>query len=198
MECVRKHPTTGQRVGRCCIIATTGIYLKHELHHRRAKYVFSVSCSFSSAVSADRFHRPGGHHRVCDIPHRSQGFRVDHRVGGARPWFAAYPQVCLGRRSGCAQVFVPYAVGMSHFVYILRCADDSLYVGSTNDLTKRLHQHNHLKSGAHYTKIRRPVALAYSEPAATFHDARAREAELKRLSREKKLELIENLKNKII
>ena len=36
-------------------------------------------------------------------------------------------------------------------------------VGSTNDLEKRLHQHNNLKSGAHYTKIRRPVKLVYKE-----------------------------------
>jgi putative endonuclease len=81
---------------------------------------------------------------------------------------------------------------MPYSVYILRCTDDSLYVGSTNDLEKRLHQHNHLKSGAHYTKIRRPVQLAYSETVATFHDARAREAELKRLSREEKMELVKN------
>jgi putative endonuclease len=79
---------------------------------------------------------------------------------------------------------------MPYSVYILRCADGSLYVGSTNDLEKRLHQHNHLKSGAHYTKIRRPVTLAYSETAANFHDARDREAELKRLSRENKLKLV--------
>ena len=45
--------------------------------------------------------------------------------------------------------------------YILRCADDTLYVGCTNDLTKRLHQHNHAKAGAHYTKIRRPVTLVH-------------------------------------
>ena len=78
----------------------------------------------------------------------------------------------------------------SYFVYILKCADNTLYVGSTIDLEKRLHSHNHLKSGAHYTKIRRPVILVYSESCKTFALARAREAELKRLSREQKLELI--------
>ena len=79
---------------------------------------------------------------------------------------------------------------MSHFVYILECADGSLYTGSTNDLEKRLHKHNNLKSGAHYTKIRRPVVLKYSEMVETFAEARAREGEIKRLSREEKLALI--------
>jgi putative endonuclease len=76
-----------------------------------------------------------------------------------------------------------------YFVYILRCADDTLYVGSTNNLEKRLHEHNNLKSGAHYTKIRRPVVLAYSEKAAGLSEARKREIEIKKLSREKKLAL---------
>lgn len=79
---------------------------------------------------------------------------------------------------------------MSYTVYILQCSDESLYVGSTNDIVKRLHQHNHLKSGAHYTKIRRPVMLVYSEIYETVGEARSREYHLKQLSREKKLELI--------
>jgi putative endonuclease len=81
---------------------------------------------------------------------------------------------------------------MSHYTYILKCADDTLYVGSTNDLEKRLHQHNNLKQGAHYTKIRRPVALVYSEACENLSVARKREAELKRLSRAEKLDLIKN------
>lgn len=75
------------------------------------------------------------------------------------------------------------------FVYILECADKTLYVGSTNDLEKRLHQHNNSKQGAHYTKIRRPVILKYSETLETFAESRAREAEIKRLSRAQKLDL---------
>jgi len=79
---------------------------------------------------------------------------------------------------------------MSHFVYILECADKTLYVGSTNDLKKRLHKHNNLKSGAHYTKIRRPVVLRYSEAVPDLATARAREAEFKRWSRTEKLDFI--------
>ncbi len=76
------------------------------------------------------------------------------------------------------------------FVYILECKDMTFYVGSTTDLLKRLYAHNNLKSGAHYTKIRRPVALKYSEKFRTYAKARAREAELKRLNRQEKIELI--------
>lgn len=79
---------------------------------------------------------------------------------------------------------------MMHFTYILECADKTLYVGCTNDLEKRLRQHNGAKAGAHYTKIRRPVVLKYSERFRTLAKARAREGEIKRLSRKQKLELI--------
>lgn len=77
-------------------------------------------------------------------------------------------------------------------VYMLRCADESLYIGCTNNLEKRLHQHNHLKSGARYTKQRRPVFLVYSEEHPTLHEARKREYALKKLPREKKLALLKN------
>ena len=78
------------------------------------------------------------------------------------------------------------------FTYILECADKTLYVGCTNNLEKRLHQHNNLKSGAHYTKIRRPVILKYSETFPSLLKARGREAEIKRWTREEKLILIKN------
>ncbi len=77
-----------------------------------------------------------------------------------------------------------------HTTYILKCADDTLYVGCTNNLEKRLHQHNYAKNGAHYTKIRRPVVLVYKERFRTLARARAREAELKRLTKEEKLAII--------
>lgn len=78
---------------------------------------------------------------------------------------------------------------INFYVYILTCSDGTLYVGSTNNLEKRLHKHNNLKSGAHYTKIRRPVVLSYFETCSTYSEARAREGELKRLTRQKKLKL---------
>lgn len=82
-------------------------------------------------------------------------------------------------------------MGKYFFVYIVECSDSTLYTGSTNNIEKRLRDHNHLKSGAHYTKIRRPVVLKYVEKVETFSEARKREAEIKRLTREGKRSLIE-------
>ncbi|MFA6269870.1 MAG: GIY-YIG nuclease family protein [Candidatus Paceibacterota bacterium] len=80
---------------------------------------------------------------------------------------------------------------MSFFTYILQCADQTLYVGCTNNLEERLHKHNHLKSGAHYTKIRRPVILKYFEKFDTLSEARKREVAIKKFNKKKKLELID-------
>jgi len=81
---------------------------------------------------------------------------------------------------------------MKFFTYILECADKSLYVGCTNNLERRLKQHNNSKYGAHYTKIRRPVILRYQEEFKTLKEARQREVELKGWRREKKLCLFNN------
>jgi putative endonuclease len=81
---------------------------------------------------------------------------------------------------------------MNFYVYIVECTDQSLYVGCTNDLAKRLKQHNESKWGAHYTKIRRPVILKYSEAFKTLKEARRREVEIKGWRREKKINLIKN------
>ena len=79
---------------------------------------------------------------------------------------------------------------MPYFTYILECADKSFYVGCTNNLEKRLKEHNKSKSGAHYTKIRRPVRLKYKEEFGTLKEARSREAEIKSWPRAKKLYFI--------
>lgn len=79
---------------------------------------------------------------------------------------------------------------MKYFVYILKCADDTLYIGSTNDLAKRLMAHNNLKTGARYTKARRPVTLVYSEKFESKSEALKREYVLKQLTRAEKLGLI--------
>lgn len=78
---------------------------------------------------------------------------------------------------------------MSFFVYVVECSDRSYYVGCTNNLEKRIKQHNESKWGAHYTKIRRPVILKYSEPFVTLLEARRRENEIKGWRREKKQKL---------
>ena len=76
-------------------------------------------------------------------------------------------------------------------VYLLQCADQSLYAGVTTDVARRLQQHNgQLAGGARYTKARRPVALVWSEACDSRSDAQQREYALRRLSREQKLALI--------
>ena len=76
-------------------------------------------------------------------------------------------------------------------VYLLRCADDSLYTGVATDLERRLLQHNgELSGGARYTRGRRPVVLAYREDCDDRGAAQRREAEIKRLSRAEKIALI--------
>lgn len=77
------------------------------------------------------------------------------------------------------------------YVYILRCADDSLYTGIATDLARRLHEHNHDDSlGAKYTRSRRPVHLVYSEAWPDRGQATRREIAIKALSRRRKLALI--------
>jgi putative endonuclease len=75
------------------------------------------------------------------------------------------------------------------FIYVLRCADDTLYTGATNDLERRLARHLSGK-GAAYTRSRLPVTLVYSEPAADRGAALRREAAIKRLPRAEKLVLV--------
>lgn len=76
-----------------------------------------------------------------------------------------------------------------NYAYILRCADDTLYSGWTNDLEKRLAAHNAGKGGK-YTRCRLPLELVYFEEFDSKSDAMKREYEFKQLSREQKLMLI--------
>ena len=72
-------------------------------------------------------------------------------------------------------------------VYLLRCADDTLYCGVTTDLDRRLAQHNgRLAGGARYTRPRRPVALLLSGPARPGRKALRLEYHIKRLPRSRK------------
>ena len=78
----------------------------------------------------------------------------------------------------------------NYYIYILECADNTLYTGYTNDLENRLKAHNEGK-GAKYTKSRLPVKLVYSESFDDKKEAMSREWFIKhRLTREEKLELI--------
>jgi len=76
-------------------------------------------------------------------------------------------------------------------LYILKCSDDTLYTGITNNLDKRVKMHNwKILWGAKYTRARQPVKLVYSEEVWDRSEATKRELQVKKLSREKKLKLI--------
>ncbi|MDO6444830.1 GIY-YIG nuclease family protein [Colwellia sp. 1_MG-2023] len=82
------------------------------------------------------------------------------------------------------------------YVYILRCADNSLYTGVTTDITRRLKQHNHCnKTGAKYTRVRRPVSLAYQETTIDRKSACQREYQLKQLTKKEKEKLVSAFKS---
>lgn len=77
-----------------------------------------------------------------------------------------------------------------NYTYILRCSDDTLYCGWTNNLEKRLASHNAGK-GAKYTHTRIPIELVYYETFETKEEAMRREFAIKQLTRQQKLKLIE-------
>lgn len=77
------------------------------------------------------------------------------------------------------------------YVYILKCQDNSFYTGYTADLNRRIREHN-TGRGAKYTRARKPVELLYFEDYFSIQDAMRREREIKRLSRAKKMQLMNN------
>jgi putative endonuclease len=83
-----------------------------------------------------------------------------------------------------------------YYVYILQCADETLYVGITTDVKRRVEEHNSSTLGAKYTSGRRPVKLVYSQKFENRGKATQEEMRIKKLSREKKIALFK--KNKKI
>lgn len=87
--------------------------------------------------------------------------------------------------------FVPNSSNDDHWhVYIVQCADDTLYTGIAKDVEKRVDEHNNHVLGAKYTRARRPVRLVYEEEWPTRSQAQKREYEIKQLSRDNKITLV--------
>lgn len=80
---------------------------------------------------------------------------------------------------------------MSHYVYMIECADDTLYTGYTTDVERRIKEHNQ-GQGAKYTRGRGPVKLCYQEEFASRSRAQKREYKIKQLTRKQKKELIKD------
>lgn len=83
----------------------------------------------------------------------------------------------------------------SWYVYILECGDKTLYCGITNDLNKRIEDHNKGK-GAKYTAGRTPVVLMYKEKCRTKSDALKREIQIKKMRKAEKLCLINGYRDR--
>lgn len=81
-----------------------------------------------------------------------------------------------------------------YHLYILKCADGTLYTGITVDVTRRMKEHNTSHLGAKYTRGRRPVELVYSQKFRTRSNAPKAEARIKKLPRTEKLKLLGNKK----
>jgi len=79
---------------------------------------------------------------------------------------------------------------VTHYVYVLRCGDDTLYTGYTTDVERRLREHRD-GSGAKYTRGRGPLRLAHVESHASRSAAMAREYEIKQFSRARKERLLD-------
>ena len=76
------------------------------------------------------------------------------------------------------------------YLYILECADETLYTGITVDLKRRVNEHNSSKLASKYTRVRRPVKVVYSKKFKNRSLASKEESRIKKLSREEKQEII--------
>ena len=81
--------------------------------------------------------------------------------------------------------------------YIVECADGTLYTGHTNDVFRRVIQHNTMVSGAKYTRSRRPVKLVYYESYPKKKEAMQREYVIKQLTHQQKMDLVYPLEKEI-
>ena len=77
-----------------------------------------------------------------------------------------------------------------YFVYILECADGSLYTGITTNLERRFREHQ-AGNGGHYTRAKKAVRIAYREEQPDRSSALKREAEIKRWTRRRKVQWIQ-------
>ena len=79
-----------------------------------------------------------------------------------------------------------------YYVYMLECADKTIYTGITTSIDRRLHEHNNTKRGAKYTRFRRPVKLICCYPVGNRSEALKEEFKVKKLLRKDKLLLSSN------
>jgi predicted GIY-YIG superfamily endonuclease len=132
------------------------------------------------------------------LPHHSTHLPARFASRKARSWRAIHHVECPERAIGRPQADQLRVEGqlriearrwhrrrVAHYVYLLRCADNSLYVGETSDLQARERDHNEGRGGS-YTAKRRPVHIVYAEQYRSREEALTRERQIKRWSAQKK------------
>lgn len=110
--------------------------------------------------------------------------------GGPAPQTFAGPNRFRGDAGSLVQFTIQRGTTM-WFVYLLRCSDNSLYCGITNNLNRRIDEHNSSSKGAKYTKNRRPVTLVYSASVENRSEASKLEAKIKKMTKKQKEEMAE-------
>ena len=76
------------------------------------------------------------------------------------------------------------------YLYVVECADGTLYTGITNNVSRRLHEHNNTKKGAKYTRVRRPVRLVWEKQYNNRSEAQSAEYHFKKLLHKQKWQII--------
>jgi UV DNA damage endonuclease len=186
------------------ICKSTGIPLLYDVHHHRCNPDgLTVEQATKKAVATwnrePMFHisspiegwdgpKPERHHDFIDVNDFPDGWRrkkITVEVE-AKAKEIAVAKLLSDLKQGEAEA--------TWFVYLLRCADGSLYTGITNDLARRLEQHN-AGTASRYTRSRLPAVLVYQESQPNKSMALKRELEIKKLSREAKKSLIHSSKS---
>ncbi len=178
---------------------TTGIPLVYDVHHHRCHTDdLSIEEASSEAIATwnrePMFHissplegwdgpKPERHHDFIDVNDfpkcwRRKTFTVEVEAKAKELAVAKLLTELKNKKSEA-----------TWFVYLMRCADDSLYTGITNNLPRRLEQHN-AGTASRYTRTRLAVVLAYQEPQPSQSHALKRELAIKALSRQEKESLI--------
>ena len=98
----------------------------------------------------------------------------------------------LTTKIGLSLFILNFILNKMYYLYILKCADNTLYTGITTDLKRRVGEHNGGKLGAKYTSARRPVEVVYSKKFKNRALASRAEAKIKKITRAEKLALIKN------
>ena len=124
------------------------------------------------------------------VSERAPGCATDGGVRGSAQADAHGALVCAGEASTDAREPSRLPKPSAHYLYVVECADGTLYTGYATDVKRRVEAHNAAK-GAMYTLSRLPVVLRAYAGFESKHDALSAEFRFKRLSRGEKLELIE-------